>query len=179
MNNEHQRLYTLTEHILSLMQENGGAISFHDWMQAALYQPKLGYYESESIFGKAGDFTTAAAMGSWLSMGFAEGINKAWQAMGSPSDWTLLEQGGGNGVLLCNTLAQLASLGLTPPQIIAVETSEQLRQRQADNFSKHHLSVQQTAHLQDIKPVKNLIMLAMNYLMLFLFTLLVTTNNKP
>ncbi|MDQ6984047.1 MAG: SAM-dependent methyltransferase, partial [Ghiorsea sp.] len=68
MDNEHQRLYTLTEHILSLMQNKGGAISFYDWMQAALYQPKLGYYESESIFGKAGDFTTAAAMGSWLSM---------------------------------------------------------------------------------------------------------------
>ncbi|MDQ7057799.1 MAG: SAM-dependent methyltransferase [Ghiorsea sp.] len=158
MDNEHQRLYTLTEHILSLMQNKGGAISFYDWMQAALYQPKLGYYESESIFGKAGDFTTAAAMGSWLSMGFAESINKAWQAMGKPVDWTLLEQGGGNGDLLCNTLDQLVTLGLIPPHIIAVETSAQLRQRQANNFVKHGVNIQQTTHLQDIKPVKNLIM---------------------
>ena len=158
MNNEHQRLYTLTEHILSLMQADGGAISFHDWMQAALYQPKLGYYESEEVFGKSGDFTTAAAMGSWLSMGFAESINKAWQAMGEPNHWTLLEQGGGNGDLLCNTLVQLATLGLTPPHIIAVETSEQLRQRQADSFAKHGFTVQQATHLQDIKPVENLIM---------------------
>jgi len=158
MNNEHQRLYALTEHILGLMQSNGGAVSFHDWMQAALYESKLGYYESESIFGKAGDFTTAAAMGSWLSMGFAESINKAWQAMGKPDDWTLLEQGGGNGDLLCNTLDQLVTLGLTPPHIIAVETSAQLRQRQANNFVKHEVNVQQATLLQDIKPVKNLIM---------------------
>ena len=158
MNNEHQRLYALTEHILGLMQTNGGAVSFHDWMQAALYESKLGYYESESIFGKAGDFTTAAAMGSWLSMGFAESINKAWQAMGKPDDWTLLEQGGGNGDLLCNTLDQLVTLGLTPPHIIAVETSAQLRQRQANNFVKHEVNVQQATLLQDIKPVKNLIM---------------------
>lgn len=158
MNNEHQRLYALTEHILAMMQTRGGAISFHDWMQAALYQPKLGYYESEEVFGKSGDFTTAAAMGSWLSMGFAESINKAWQAMGKPDDWTLLEQGGGNGDLLCNTLAKLATLGVTLPHIIAVETSKQLRQRQADNFTKHGFTVQQAAHLQEIKPVENLIM---------------------
>jgi SAM-dependent MidA family methyltransferase len=158
MNNEHQRLYALTEHILKLMQTNGGAISFHDWMQAALYQPKLGYYESERIFGKEGDFTTATAMGNWLSLGFAESISKAWHAMGEPSDWTLLEQGGGNGDLLCNTLTQLAKQGLFPTQIIAVETSEQLRQRQANNFNQHAFSVQQHTDLQDISPVDNLIM---------------------
>ncbi len=158
MNNEHQRLYTLTEFILGLMQKNGGAIPFQSWMNAALYAPKLGYYESETIFGKTGDFTTAAAMGNWLALAFAESIHKSWQAMGEPNHWTLLEQGGGNGVLLCNTLAQLATLGLTPPHIIAVETSEQLRQRQADNFAKHRFTVQQATHLQDIKPVENLIM---------------------
>ncbi|WP_051938289.1 class I SAM-dependent methyltransferase [Ghiorsea bivora] len=158
MNNEHQRLYALTEHILALMQTKGGAISFHDWMQAALYQPKLGYYESERIFGKEGDFTTATAMGDWLSLGFAESINKAWHTMGEPSDWTLLEQGGGNGDLLCNTLTQLKQQGLFPSQIIAVETSEQLRQRQANNFSKHEFNIQQHANLEDINPIENLIM---------------------
>ncbi len=158
MNNEHQRLYALTEHILGLMRANGGAISFHDWMQAALYQPKLGYYESERIFGKEGDFTTATAMGNWLALGFAESINKAWRAMGEPSEWTLLEQGGGNGDLLCNTLTQLAKQGLTPTQMIAVETSEQLRQRQTNNFNKHAFSVQQFTNLEDMTPVENLIM---------------------
>jgi SAM-dependent MidA family methyltransferase len=160
MNNEHQRLYALTEHILELMQTNGGAISFHDWMHAALYQPKLGYYESERIFGKEGDFTTATAMGNWLSLGFAESISKAWRAMGEPSDWTLLEQGGGNGDLLCNTLTHLAKQGLFPSQIIAIETSEQLRQRQAKNFNKHAFIVQQHTNLQNITPVENLIMLS-------------------
>ncbi len=153
MNNEHQRLYALTEVILNQMQACGGAISFQNWMQAALYQPKLGYYESEEIFGQEGDFITASAMGSWLALGFAESIHKSWLALGSPNVWTLIEQGGGSGDLLCNTLATLKELGLSPTQTIAVETSAQLRQRQQENFQKYGLNITQCATLQDIKPV--------------------------
>ncbi len=158
MNNEHQRLYALTEHILGLMQTNGGAISFHDWMKAALYEPKLGYYESEKIFGKQGDFTTAAAMGNWLALGFAESISKGWEALGQPQAWTLIEQGGGNGDLLVHVLQALSEQDLVPSQIFAVETSEQLRQRQAENFKAHGFEVSVVSTLQDIKPTDTAIM---------------------
>ncbi|MDQ6984523.1 MAG: SAM-dependent methyltransferase, partial [Ghiorsea sp.] len=160
MNNEHKRLYALTELILEMMQTNGGAISFHDWMKVALYEPKLGYYESEKIFGKQGDFTTASAMGNWLALGFAETIAQAWRAMGEPSAWTLLEQGGGDGSLLCNTLKQLEILGQTPTHIISIEISEQLRQRQQDNFKKYGIAVQTHPDLPSVPPVENLIMLS-------------------
>jgi len=153
MNNEHQRLYALTEHILGLMQKNAGAIPFQDWMNAALYQPKLGYYESEEVFGKDGDFTTATAMGDWLALGFAESIHKSWQALGQPEAWTLIEQGGGAGDLMVNVLKALAALDLQPSQVIAVEKSEQLRARQQQNYAHHDLDVQQVSHLQDITPV--------------------------
>lgn len=158
MNNEHQRLYALTEHILNLMQENAGPISFQKWMQAALYQPKLGYYESTEIFGKQGDFTTASAMGPWLALAFAETINKSWLALGSPTSWTLIEQGGGSGDLLCNTVKALKDIGLQPTQIIAVETSEQLRQQQRDNFISHHIDVNQYTSLKEIPVVEHAIM---------------------
>ncbi len=158
MNNEHQRLYALTEHILGLMQTKGGAISFHDWMQAALYEPKLGYYESEKIFGKQGDFTTAAAMGNWLALGFAESISKGWEALGQPQAWTLIEQGGGNGDLLVGVLQALAEHDVMPSQIFAVETSEQLRQRQTENFKAHGFEVSVVSTLQDIKPTDTAIM---------------------
>ena len=158
MNNEHQRLYALTEHILTRLQENGGAISFQDWMHAALYEPKLGYYESEQVFGQEGDFTTAAAMGPWLALGFAETIQKSWLALGKPENWTLIEQGGGSGDLLCNTLDALKDLGLSPSQIIAVEISGQLRKRQKENFEKHGFGVLQSATLTDITPVDTAIM---------------------
>ncbi|MDX8388175.1 MAG: SAM-dependent methyltransferase [Ghiorsea sp.] len=153
MNNEHQRLYALTEHILNLMQKNGGPVSFQTWMNTALYEPKLGYYESEEVFGKEGDFTTASAMGSWLALGFAETIQKSWVSLGSPDTWTLIEQGGGSGDLLCNTLSALIDLGIEPSQVIAVETSEQLRERQLDNFNSHDVEVTQASTLQEISPV--------------------------
>jgi len=155
---EHQRLYKLTEHILELMQKNEGAIPFQNWMQAALYEPKLGYYESEVVFGQSGDFTTASAMGSWLALGFAETIQKSWEALGKPKLWTLIEQGGGSGDLLCNTLTALEDFDLKPSQVIAVETSEQLRERQKNNFKKHNHEVSQECKLQDITPVDNAIM---------------------
>jgi SAM-dependent MidA family methyltransferase len=158
MNNEHQRLYALTEHILDLMQKNGGPISFQNWMSAALYAPKLGYYESEEIFGKGGDFTTASAMGSWLALAFAESIQKSWLALGSPQTWSLIEQGCGSGELLCNTIEALKQLGLNPTQMITVETSEQLRERQQDNFKNHDIEVVQYSTLQEITPVETAVM---------------------
>ncbi len=158
MNNEHQRLYALTEHILGLMQSNGGAISFQDWMQAALYAPNLGYYESERIFGKEGDFTTAAAMGNWLALGFAETIHKSWQALGQPKDWTLIEQGGGSGDLLAAVLTALQSYDMQPTHTYAVEISAQLRDRQSETFSRAGFEVQSVESLRDIPPTQHGIM---------------------
>ena len=157
MNNEHQRLYTLTEFILGLMQKSGGAIPFQSWMNAALYAPKLGYYESETIFGKAGDFTTAAAMGNWLALAFAESIHKSWSALGQPKSWTLIEQGGGSGTLLVNILKELQKHDNMPSKTIAVETSAQLRDRQNEAFSENNFDVSVVATLEDIQPTETAI----------------------
>ena len=158
MNNEHQRLFALTEHILGLMQAKSGAIAFHDWMRAALYQPRLGYYESEKIFGEQGDFTTAAAMGNWLALGFAESIGKSWKALGQPQNWTLIEQGGGHGDLLVHVLQALATQHIQPHKIIAVEISEKLRAYQTSHFQAHGFDVEVVATLQDIQPTENAIL---------------------
>ena len=158
MNNEHQRLYALTEHILGLMQQKGGAISFHDWMRAALYEPKLGYYESERIFGAQGDFATAAAMGSWLALGLADSIYQAWSALGQPNEWSLIEQGGGNGDVMCDVLNALKAHDIQPSRIFAVEISEQLRQRQEDNYKNRGFEVRVVRALSDIPPSETGIM---------------------
>lgn len=150
MNNTHQRLVALTEHILQKMQQQDGAISFHDWMQAALYQPDLGYYQREEVFGAQGDFTTATAMGKWLALGLADTIKKSWEALGSPQQWTLIEQGGGTGVLLCHVLEALRDSGLLVPSIYAVETSQTLQERQQQSYAKHQLDINQVSSLAEI-----------------------------
>lgn len=154
MNNTQQRLFALTEHLLLQMANHGGAISFQDWMQAALYQPGLGYYQREEVFGAQGDFTTSTAMGKWLALGFVESIKKSWEALGKPQDWTLIEQGGGTGILLSDVLTKLEDIGLNPSQVFAVETSNSLRERQKNLYMAQHLDVHQVATLAEIRPVE-------------------------
>ena len=52
-----QQLITL---IKERITQQGGAITFHDFMQLALHAPGLGYYSAGSRkLGKEGDFITA------------------------------------------------------------------------------------------------------------------------
>jgi len=157
MSNEQQRLYALTEHILELMQSHQGPISFQTWMDAALYAPKLGYYESEQVFGQSGDFTTATAMGQWLALGFAHSIQQSWLALGQPTSWTLIEQGGGSGDLMCAVLDKLGQLGVLPSQVIEVEKSEQLRRRQHTLFQEKGLNIQQVADISELASMEDVI----------------------
>ena len=50
----------LLEKLHTQITAQGGAISFEQYMQAALYQPELGYYRcGTEKFGAGGDFITA------------------------------------------------------------------------------------------------------------------------
>jgi len=140
------------------MQKNKGPISFQDWMHAALYEPKLGYYESEEVFGQSGDFTTASAMGSWLALGLSDTIQRSWEALGKPTRWSLIEQGGGNGELMCNVLDALQSRNLMPTEVFAVEASTQLQLRQSQICKSRGFDVQVVQKLQDIPKSETSIM---------------------
>ena len=57
----------LREKISFAIMENGGSISFEQYMQMALYEPGLGYYSAgSSKFGPQGDFVTAPEIISYL-----------------------------------------------------------------------------------------------------------------
>jgi len=44
----------------------GGAVSFHDYMELALYHPDHGYYSSDRArYGRGGDFLTAPTASRW------------------------------------------------------------------------------------------------------------------
>jgi SAM-dependent MidA family methyltransferase len=119
----------------------GGWIPFDEFMRAALYEPGLGYYETAAVFGKEGDFVTGAQLGSWLALGYADLIRWGWGRLGSPSEWTLVEQGGGSGVLLVDVLALLQDKNIMPSKIIAIEASQQMRERQQAHYARHDLDV--------------------------------------
>ena len=80
-----------------------GPISFRDWMQAALYDEREGYYcrPDRVRQGRAGDYRTApessplfaATFGWYFSKLFAE----LFFELGSPPTWTIFEAGAGGG----------------------------------------------------------------------------------
>lgn len=144
----------LTDRIAQQIRDAGGAIGFDQWMALALYDPDDGYYEGAQRFAdsaaKSEDFVTAADLGPWLSLAFADLIFWSWQQLGSPATWALVEQGGGSGRLLLDTLAILADREIPPAKIYAVERSASLRQRQQQLYAAQALTITQCATLDQL-----------------------------
>jgi SAM-dependent MidA family methyltransferase len=152
---------SLDQIIKQRIKTAGGFLPFDAFMQTALYEPGLGYYESKTIFGAKGDFVTAADMGPWLSLGFSDLIFWAWQQMGEPAGWTLLEQGGGSGRLLVSTLNMISQFSMRPPsRIISVEHSAQLRDRQRELFARCGHEIELVSSLAEIEASENVIVLS-------------------
>lgn len=152
---EHQQLYRVIE---KRIQGAGGVLRFDRFMQAALYEPELGYYESKTVFGEKGDFVTAPELGPWLSLGFADLLFWSWKAMGEPAEWTLMEQGSGSGKLLSATLGLIAQFSMTmPATVISVERSAQLRERQRVLFHEAGLDVDIVDSLDEVDAVENIV----------------------
>jgi len=132
------------------IKASNGFLSFDDFMSMALYEPKLGYYEREHVFGAQGDYVTGADLGPWLALGFADLIVWGWEQLNRPKDWVLLEQGGGSGRLLTQVIRCLSEKGVEVPRIIAVERSAWMRERQKEHYKEHDLDVEQYETLNDL-----------------------------
>jgi len=75
-----------------------GAISFHRFMEAALYHPDLGYYRRDhDPFGARGDFYTAEQLQPVFGILIAQRIRALYKRMGAPRDFTVVELGAGRG----------------------------------------------------------------------------------
>ncbi|OIO72384.1 MAG: SAM-dependent methyltransferase [Zetaproteobacteria bacterium CG_4_9_14_3_um_filter_49_83] len=122
--------------ICQRIDEHGGWLPFDQFMRLALYAPGAGYYESEHVFGEKGDFVTAADMGPWLGLGFADLVAWAWHELGSPEHWCLLEQGGGSGRLLAQLVRHLSALPIPMPKIICIETSQRMQLAQQSTLDQ-------------------------------------------
>ena len=78
--------------------QNEGAISFHDFMEAALYDDEAGYYCRErQRWGRAGDYRTSPERSVLFAATFARYFATLFYRLGSPSDWILIEAGSGSG----------------------------------------------------------------------------------
>ncbi len=148
----------LTDIIRQRINRAGGSLPFEQFMQAALYEPGMGYYDTKTVFGEKGDFVTASELGPWLSLAMADLVFDAWQQMGEPDAWTLIEQGSGSGQQLAALLEILVQFSMSAPKnVISVEHCAQLRERQSELYSERHMDVRLVASLDEIEAAEHVI----------------------
>lgn len=84
-----------------------GPISFHDFMEIALYYPDLGYYASlTDKIGKQGDYYTSPYLTTIFGKVLAKQLEEMWLLTGK-KDFTIVEYGAGMGALCTDILEQL------------------------------------------------------------------------
>jgi len=113
-----------------------GPMPLDRYMALCLGHPKLGYYMSRDPLGAAGDFTTSPE----ISQIFGELIGiwcmAAWDAIGAPSPFLLVELGPGRGTLMDDVLRTTRRMPefKAAVQVHMVETSPVLRKLQEDKL---------------------------------------------
>ena len=146
----------LTRDIRKHVDHAGGWLPFDAFMRDALYRPGFGYYESAEVFGEPGDFVTGPDIGPWLALALADLIYWGWQELGSPADWSLIEQGGGSGRLMCEIIKSLERKQRPlPARMIGVEASEHMRRRQRVLYQREGMDIRQASSLSGLGRQEN------------------------
>ncbi|MGB7377132.1 MAG: class I SAM-dependent methyltransferase [Rivularia sp. (in: cyanobacteria)] len=92
----------ITNRIAASLQQR---ITFAEYMDLALYQPKYGYYSQKATnLGKEGDFFTSVHLGSDIGEMLAVQFVEMWSILGQPESFYLIEMGAGQGYLAADIL---------------------------------------------------------------------------
>lgn len=97
-----------------------GAMPFRRFMELALYHPSLGYYASgRARLGRNGDFFTNVSVGPLFGRLLSRQFAEIWRCMGSPAEFSILEQGAHEGELAGDVLGGLRDFS---PECFAAST---------------------------------------------------------
>ena len=120
-----------------------GVISFEQFMEHALYEPGLGYYETQREVGRKGDFFTSVSVGTLfgelLAFQFAQWLEVIDGSV------QLIEAGAHNGQLSCdilNALERWHPNTYRNVSMVIVEPSKKLKRWQAEALTEHKEKVQ-------------------------------------
>jgi SAM-dependent MidA family methyltransferase len=98
---------SLEERLRQRIQREG-PITFCEWMKAALYDEREGYYCTNRVRqGRAGDYRTAPEISPLFATTFASYFAKLFDELGSPPDFTIIEVGAGTGEFAYGVLTAL------------------------------------------------------------------------
>jgi SAM-dependent MidA family methyltransferase len=79
--------------------EREGSITFSEWMSAALYDARDGYYCRRDLprWGRAGDYRTSPERSPLFAATFARYFAALYEELSAPTSWTIVEAGAGAG----------------------------------------------------------------------------------
>ena len=125
---ERERSAELAARIRARIAASGGWLPFSGFMEAALYEPGLGYYMAGGPqFGPAGDFVTAPELSPLFAACVADAVQPLLAAAG---DGEIVEFGAGSGRLAAELVPALERRGAAPRRYRIVEPSPLLAERQ-------------------------------------------------
>lgn len=111
-----------------------GRMTFRDFMERALYDPRHGYYaRGAARVGRSGDFFTNVSVGPLFGTLLARQFNEIWERLGRPQPFTIVEQGAHDGRFahdMLNALRKLAPECSAAAEYFIVEPFPELRERQ-------------------------------------------------
>ena len=132
--------------------EEKGPIPFRRFMELALYHPELGYYASGgSRIGKEGDFITSVSVGSLFGRLLAHAFVDAWEQIGQPEPFDIVEIGAYHGLLSADVVQALSDI---EPDLFAitrlkiVEPFPKLRKIQRDHLLER--PIEWVSNLQEL-----------------------------
>ncbi|MES2729789.1 MAG: SAM-dependent methyltransferase [Pseudomonadota bacterium] len=132
-----------------------GPVTIARYMDVCLAHPKHGYYMTRDPLGAAGDFTTAPEISQMFGEIVGAWLVDAWDRIGRPPRFTLLECGPGRGTLMADILrvGALRPDFLNGADIVLLETSPVLQNIQSktlDTYPHRHATALQDAIAPDL-----------------------------
>ena len=118
-----------------------GAMTFREFMRAALYDPECGYYNSERLkIGPSGDYYTSSNVHPVFGAILAQAFTGLWHALEADGQRpvTLVELGAGTGQLALDLLTALRReypAVFARTRYVIVETSPAMRARQEEKLT--------------------------------------------
>ena len=144
---------------LETMIRTNGPMPVADYMRHCLADPEHGYYRSRAGIGRDGDFITAPEItqvfgeliGLWAAV--------AWQQMGRPRPFTLLELGPGRGTMMRDMLRAAAVVPdfLDAVRVLLKEPNPELRSIQRATLRDARVPIE---HVSDDPPNRPTIVVA-------------------
>jgi SAM-dependent MidA family methyltransferase len=127
----------LQKKIVEKIKEQG-PITFERFMSMALYDPDLGYYNTESgKIGRDGDFYTSSHLHPLFGAMIGRQITEMWDVMGRPDNFSIVEMGGGAGYVCKDLLGSLRETDFySALQYVIIERSPAMRDKQQKLLSE-------------------------------------------